>query len=341
MTNGEMIRLLTRKYEKKKKPALFEPKIDDPELEFNEFVRKFYETLVAEGQIRSRKDVKALDTIDYSKTVDMKGESLSAMPSIRLTDQDFDELSECWQLIIPPLSQGVLRINRCRYLVYEVKDVFEERNEVGVEIYDYAYDKCWALENIVVGLYRWNRKDQSIGHAIRGVRLSEIADALVPELDTFTENEKLYMKMVVYPYLKSVEEEDDLKDVLQHFTLAMIKTNLQLLQGKPKAKRSSKAKITTVAGEAQKIPKPQVVRTLVGGIEVKSVKPPRIVTGEILRKYTLEAWNTRGHVRRYKSGKTVWIKPSVHHRKCLEKGAMNIVPQMIIKVQKEEKHEQS
>ena len=46
----------------------------------------------------------------------------------------------------------------------------------------------------------------------------------------------------------------------------------------------------------------------------------------IVRNFHVDAWKTRGHMRTYKSGKTVYIKETTHHRKAHNnrKGVYNI-----------------
>lgn len=52
-------------------------------------------------------------------------------------------------------------------------------------------------------------------------------------------------------------------------------------------------------------------------------------TGKTPRNYAVPAWTTRGHTRTYKSGKTVYIKPSVRHRKALAGKDASVTPSVI------------
>ena len=53
----------------------------------------------------------------------------------------------------------------------------------------------------------------------------------------------------------------------------------------------------------------------------------------IVRNFHVDAWKTRGHMRTYKSGKTVYIKETTHHRKAHNGDAQNV--KMIVKSLKE------
>ena len=52
-----------------------------------------------------------------------------------------------------------------------------------------------------------------------------------------------------------------------------------------------------------------------------------------MRNFHVDAWKTRGHMRTYKSGKTVYIKETTHHRKAHNGDAQNV--KMIVKSLKE------
>ena len=133
--------------------------------------------------------------------------------------------------------------------------------------------------------------------------------------------------------MKSVtHKEDDLDSLLAHFAGLMVKTNVQLLSEKPKAVRGSGNKIKTEAGEIDKNPKPRIVRSMSNGLIISSVKIPKPMSPDTIRKYHIEAWRSRGHIRHYKSGKTVYVRESIHHRKCLANDEKSIIPQTIIKV---------
>ena len=56
----------------------------------------------------------------------------------------------------------------------------------------------------------------------------------------------------------------------------------------------------------------------IGLVRFISEEPPKRPNKKTIRQYKLASWPTRGHIRHYANGKTVWIKPSVHHRQKLK-----------------------
>lgn len=77
----------------------------------------------------------------------------------------------------------------------------------------------------------------------------------------------------------------------------------------------------------------KVKKRTLGILNITSVRPPKRANAKIIRTYRLPSWKTRGHIRHYKSGKTVYIKECTHHRKQLKQ--TDIVPQTIIKLKEE------
>lgn len=331
-------------YEHIRKRTVFD-KVELPVDRIKRQVGDFGKWAATKGYIKSRKEIKSLDCIDFSKVVDARLEE-ATMPAMELTQAECEAADDCWYLIVPPLMNGVLRINRGRYFEFEITGIYEENHSYSFEIFDYACEYgSWIMENKISGFIGWDlnyeysdRQPGSLNphlvHIEKGEKIGEIMERLALELSGWSEDELLFFNKVTIPRMKQVGKEDDFGSVVVHFALAVIRTNMQLMQGRPKPVRGMGRKVNPVIGD-EKPSKPQVVRALSNGIEIKSVKVPKVMTGELVRRYSLAAWNTRGHIRRYKNGKTVWIKPSVHHRKCLmdEKAGDDIsVPQTVIEV---------
>ena len=103
------------------------------------------------------------------------------------------------------------------------------------------------------------------------------------------------------------------------FYYSILLSNFYLSKFKPKIERTpkdTKKPTNTRPKSVPNEPSAQRIRT-VGTIKFVSARPPRQVNEKTVRTYRLASWPTRGHTRTYKSGKTVYIKPTVHHRKSL------------------------
>lgn len=302
-------------------------------------MRRYSNWAVEKGLVDDRKAIKSMDTIDFSNVYNDAIElgKRSAMPSVGLTDEEIAKVDACWALIIPPFKTGVLKVNKQRYVKYEIQEVDEEENGYLIWIDDYAFEKVWLLENTFAGFFKWDKNGKSINKkclfATDGFTMDKIISKNLKDNEKdWNQDDILYFNEVLIPALRKHIKKDDLDTVMLHFALDMIRTNLELTESKPKAVRGSGNKIKTAAGEIERNPKPKIVRALANGITFKSVKIPKASSEETIRRYSVEAWKTRGHIRHYKNGKTVYIRESVHHRKCLEGKGKSAIPQTIIKV---------
>lgn len=339
MTVGKMMSKLTKlerltlNYMKKRKRTLF----DDvflkltPEDIYIERLQRFFSWLNKRGLIRKKEELEVMDMIDFSKMNDRSMYNKSSdLPAFQVTEDDKKKITDCWYLIIPPFEEGVLKINKNRYIRYTIQKINEKEHSYTAYLEDYAYDhNVWMMDSKSIDMAYW--KDNKLTYKTAGNLGSTLMENTLNKHEAeWDADNLLYFRQVAIPVLKSVEEKDDLDILFTHFFVAICKTNIQLAESKPKAIRGSGKQIKTGAGELDKNPKPKIVRTTSGGIRLISVKPPKAPSEETIRKYKIEAWKTRGHVRHYKSGKTTWVKESVHHRKCLRTDEESKLAQTII-----------
>ena len=111
-----------------------------------------------------------------------------------------------------------------------------------------------------------------------------------------------------------------LGSLMKFFITANVKINNMLSKNKPtKAKKQQTANTRnnrTIENTPQSPPELKIRN--VGVITMKSEKPPRMASYDTIVHYKIAQWKTRGHIRHYKNGKTVYVKESVHKRKALQ-----------------------
>lgn len=111
------------------------------------------------------------------------------------------------------------------------------------------------------------------------------------------------------------------ENVVFQFTQAMTYVNVLLSQNKAKIKPNPKpADDGERKTQAQFDPEKQAERKVrtIGPVSIRSRSVPHAPTKKSVVKYTMESWNRRGHMRHYKSGKVVYIKPTTPHRHALK-----------------------
>lgn len=293
------------------------------------YVGAVFHMLQNEKIIDSREDIEKCDTIKYYLAVDSELRGRAAdIPATIPNGKGIKECRNNWFLLIPPLKEAVLQINRRRYMKYKIEEINEEEKSVTCSIMDYSFDGgVWLWETWFDRCKAFIGADGSAKIEVMGLLLDDIVktDNLVP----WNEADKEIMQGVVIPYLeRTAPEEGEVTNRGVSFYQAIAETNYWLMQGKPKAKRGGKSKIKGVCDETGDKQKPQMIRTLVGGITIESNKIPRVANAETVRHYKVAAWNTRGHTRTLKSGKVIYIRQSVHHRKNMN-GAQGIAKTII------------
>ena len=353
---------LVDSYNKKRKfkPSIFDTKPKSPRELVIENMKTLSFYLVENKAFVSRKGLKMFDTIDYSKSAKDSNCDKSDMPRIKISDEEYEELVNNWYLMIPPFEMGVLRINKNRYLWFEITDINPDSKTYSVSIVDYAlHSGIWLVTdsmrvtNLMTG--------DKFKYSIKGyVGFYDILTHYLDDgkLQGMSDREMDFLKEVTLPFIKerfgTGEGLDaEIENICAHFSLAIVKTNLDILHSRPKIKKSeteedlgvgsstSGAKVKSVAGDVPDKQPPHIIRTFKSGISIVSRKPPKFAAKEIIRKYTKPSWKTIGHTRHYKSGKVVYICPSIHHRKCLKGGAGegSDAPRTVIVVERKENEE--
>ena len=259
---------LVDSYNKKRKfkPSIFDTKPKSPRELVIENMKTIYFYLVENKAFAPKKGLKMFDTIDYSKAVKDSNCNKSDMPRIKISDEEHEELVNNWYLMIPPFEMGVLRINKNRYLWFEITDINPDSKTYSVSIVDYAlHSGIWLVTdsmrvtNLMV--------DNKFKYSIKGY--AGFYDILTHYLDDgklqgMSDRETDFLKEVTLPFIKErfgtgEELDTEMESICAHFSLAIVKTNLDILHSRPKIKKSeeglsvgsstSGAKVKSVAGD--------------------------------------------------------------------------------------------
>lgn len=306
----------------------------------NRLLNRFFKALQKDDIIFTRRAIKDMDTIDFRFHKNLKSSnSPSDIPGYKRMDGDEEYVMEHPYCAVPPLSKGVIRANTDRYLVFEINNLDVENYKYDLFLEDYAKDNgVWMVNSSTVATIFWNDKKVNIENEYY-VPLSKLFEFYPFDNETiFSEDEMLFWKEVIKPnilLLDAMDEKENSTHVIHNYLHAIITTNMELGSNKLHTLRSQssneKAKVITEVAEEDDKKKKQLIRNVGdSGISIRSVSIPREATYERVVKYKVAAWNTRGHERKLKSGKIVYVKPSVHHRKCLQK--TDEVAQTIIRI---------
>lgn len=302
---------------------------------FNEYTEKLLEN----GFGHTYEQIQNMNFIDARPLFPRHGYAFSAMPNIKITNEEyeFSKQNEFFYSIIPCFEEGVIQINRDRYIYWKILDIQPHCKKLTVKIEDYevSTDSDWwcgihSCLNISVrddnGTETYSISFNTDYKNERNAPFSVIYNLLdlKKELHWHTRERELWKKYIRRHAETNdkVYEDNNLSACVifgDLFIKIMTKINYYLSQNKPSRptglKRTAKGARKEIITEQNNVP--ERFTRKVGRLTVNSEKPPKAPTEATIVKYKIPSWTTRGYIRRYKTGKVTYVKPSVHHRKCL------------------------
>lgn len=311
---------------------------EDLDKKETELVGKYFKYIVDKGQMLTRKAVKEADTIDLTSLLIKDGavKSKSDLPAYKQTEEEEEYIKSHPFCIVPPMEKGVIKVNGGRYFVFDVLDLNVDEHSYKLYLEDYAKDQMqWMMNSSTVANIRWSEgtivfEDEAYAP------LSEIFGMTSPLNMDFTEDEKLFWKRVIIPdimLIDQMDEDEGKPHPINNYLWCVVKTNMELGKNKLHTKRSSGNKTDSTIEASVEKRKKQLIRNVgESGISIRSVDIPREANYERIIRYKVASWNTRGHERKLKSGKIVYVKPSVHHRKALQGKCTDDPAQTVIQI---------
>lgn len=304
-----------------------------------EMLTRHMEYLVSKGTAHKFSDLMKLDMIDLRDALHYEH---SVSPAIINEDVRLpEEMDWAWMPkglperlhgygLIPCIQKGSFRINRHRFLYFEVKEVNVPDDFFVVFIRDYSrMNGSWQagveVEFRVNGISGTDIAfTRNIGIISKRGNCEIYRD--IPD-DFFADStEKEMWKLVVSnaDYVRSEREKhagNEFADIINLFCAMAYLSNYILMLNKPKAVRKKSAgdtgKKAVVSDISENTPK-RIIRN-VGSMKVSSEKVPRVPSPETVTHYKVAVWKARGGIRHYKNGKVTTFAPCVKHRQCLKK----------------------
>lgn len=314
-------------------------------------IREYNRAMVDQNKCFSRRQLKSMDLIDMRNLLMEKGQTLKPyeMPSVDRTEKEIQYIRQnYWFGCIPCFETGVIQVNSACYLFYKILEINVEEYNYTVHIESYTYTEAGWEPGIGVNCrYIFDTRPEETRCSIKSTIEASTGYAdryrtIDPESIGWNKNEI----RIWNEFLTSIS---DLNERLEHekrhlgesvatiFINLIPKINAALNTERPKTEpkgtKQTSTKKNTEIKEEYNAPKKRV--RIVGSIRIKSEKTPKEPKLKNVVHYKTAAWKTRGHVRTYKNGKTVYIRETVHRRKCMED---TDVPQTVIRFRKDMEH---
>lgn len=296
-----------------------------------DLLKLYMQKLIDDGKMMRLRDIKKMDILDTMGFMSPPDNGYG-MPHIGRFSKEEREIGDRlgWYAYIPCFEKGAVKFNTFRYIVFEMIEIDPENKSMKIKLRDYikSVKEVWEMGvgvTIVI-------TDTSSGN-INKIRY-EIEDKQNFEelytmysakdlgwtksdyrlwLDTIVANAKTVTKEI-----KDQSGSDQCEELALAFMGTIVRCNAMLEMNKP-SRPIKKENIAPgkrkIAYEKGKNPERKIRN--VGALRVQSKEIPRKPSLETVITYKTAKWSVRGHIRRYKNGKEVYIKPSIRTRKAL------------------------
>lgn len=285
-----------------------------------------------------------MDTIDTRMAIDKLANDLD----MRADFEKFLSSDDAFYAYIPCFTNGILRLNDSVHMMWEITDIDIEDHSYEAKLYVFStHDNdpnTWWLNCMTKFKLSAEKFDGETAppHPVISTKLTDVCqtDQLTRALNLnavgFDKRDQDFWKNTVRRFT-----DDFIKELTNNYTFQFVDSTKAFLRSivtanyfmsltparippdqrkKPNTKFASKPKAQQPAERVMRI---------VDCMPIISSTMPRCPTRKTVAQYRVASWQTRGHIRHYKNGKTVYVKPSVHHRKNM-KNADGTRPQQII-----------
>lgn len=314
------------------------PSIDKLLMEYNQ-------ALVDNGFALSRRELRKKDMIDARALFDIKKLERWQTPEAGLTDEDRAYMAEdYWYAFIPCFEEGVLQINGDRYIYWRITEISTETSRMVLYLHDYVYYDETGWQPGVSGTVAWKFNPtwaESLTKQLPWTEYSIIDGELNYEgvyriLDPKTalrwdqKQIAMWNDTIVDYATQSAKNmwekfhKSNMDYLASLFASYICKVNHVIAANKVQKSRVVPSEhadhvkaVKAAKASGQKPPLERRIR-VIGGISITSARIPRTGRKNVMANYKIPAWTTRGHLRTLKSGKKVFVRQSVHHRKALK-----------------------
>lgn len=299
-----------------------------------QILKSYMQKLMDDGKMMKFRDVKKMDILDTMDLLPPPDNGYGVPSFENATEEEKAAIKRLgWYSCIPCFEKGALKINTFRYIVFEVLEMDAENQSVKIRLRDYMKpdESFWQMGvGATVTIKASQFIDETGNEHYVHLALEEKQNFedlytmySAKELGWSKSEYKQWMDIIVAnasEVTKEVKQQidgDQCDQLANTFILIINRCNAMLEMNKPSRpiKKSVSSGNRTVSYEKGKSPERKI--RMVGTLRVQSKEIPRKPCLESIITYKTAKWTVRGHVRRYKNGKEVYIKPTTRTRKAL------------------------
>lgn len=262
-----------------------------------------------------------------------------------------------WVVFIPCFAEGVIHLTDNRYWDYKIMEMDSDQQMYRVLIREYLnVNNVWEMSVTAFARIYFSDMTQCTDKVHIEFTIDEndkycsvdhkmLYSALSRKKLKWSKDDYRLWKDIIIPYADKITKDFKSKNKTAYGELTRLFVNIIMhinytmhmnKMSRPQKPTHHKTVTADTKIVVNKQSQPERLTRTVGGIVIKSEKPARVPTEKSIIRYTMASWNTRGFIRHYKSGKTVYVKPSVHHRHCLNDNETDNRPKQTIIVKHNE-----
>lgn len=300
----------------------------------NSIAVKLAKYMTETGKTPTKNEMLKNPVIDLSHTVKHaadKNDTISYNYQFKTDGEFADEkkyvAEHDWEKLIPCYTKGLYKIHPNRYIYYNVTDINKDECKLTVFHQEYINVGNYFLPGhsskatISISSDR-NDKDNCFTverHEFQNE--TSLYKPITPKQLNLTDFETKFYRQLINDMTKSDKIYNNAltNELNRAFIKATIRTNFLLSKYKTTRENNSYYVKNDTKNEKNIIydaPQSHYVQRI-GPADIYNDTAPK----QTVRKqrtndvhYKIPEWDTRGHIRHYKSGKTVYVKPSVHKR---------------------------
>lgn len=281
--------------------------------------------------LMNRSTIITSDSIDARKLFPAGKENKHNIPSFPAQETMHGFVDNVgWISAIPCFDKAVIRMNTFRYICYQMSETDTKNRSYILYLQDFIYAKGIYMPGISgIAKITFDNDEHANATFLKNTQMPSkdlYRNCRKEELRWTDSQYSLFADTIIQyadfldKWLKS-QKTDQISELTKIFIPTIIIINKTLYENKPKnpakkyASDNSGCKTVAVKGCIQ----PEKITQIIGnhGLTVRSDRKPKIPKPRTVTEYKTAQWQTKGYIRTYKNGKTVHVKPSVHHRKLL------------------------
>lgn len=300
----------------------------DNQERIKKLIREYNLELTARGFAHKRSQLRNMNLIDLT-FLKNKNESDTSIQHICSSEKDADFLKrESLYAVIPCFEECVFQVNTCRYFYIKLIDLDLKEKKETLFLHDYMYlpTTGWDIGTSLNVTLQFETAIDINLNISNPIWYTELYRYLKQnDLPWGEKDWKLWQTYIISHSEKSKrylieKNQDPLIQLYKLCIICIVKTNRLLQEYKPKTKEPNKTKPKTTSVKSDVSEKTENQRKIhmVGPVTIHSKQAPKPSIQERIVHYKTASWEVRGHIRTYKSGKTVYIRPQTRKRKNTE-----------------------